>query len=537
MRRFPDVAHATLIAKTELRRAWRQFWEKGRLQQGVLGIAVLFGGLAVVGVAFGGYFAGSAIAADEVATPLDSAALVPAGIFTGVLLFTTYLTTVQLGDIDQRDALLTTVPHADVVGGIVGASFVRIGGLFVVPAVVGAGAFAVGVGSAPAFVLVVVSLALVMVSAYVLGFGVGMGLTHVFGRSALFVRFRWAIGSVAFIAYMWLVLANRIDDLLGPVVAVTRESPVAWFADLALLTVVDGTDPVHASVAALGGVVLVVGGVRFAVWVAGVHWYTDPVQTGGGSTESVTGGRLSSVIGRPAAWVATKSWLRARRAPLKLVYVAYPLFVLIQPIQGAVEAGRVTTTVPVIVAVYGAWATGAAFGLNPLGDEGAVLPITVTTGVGGRDVVLGLMAAGLVPGLLVTGVGTVVLGVASPLGVVAVAGLLVAVVVLCVGATAVATGIGVAFPRYEAAALGRSRSVVVPSTWGFLTYSVVLLVLAAPATAAQAPVVATWVGEFLGVGAAVVRVGGLVLTFVLLAPAAVVGWRHAVDVFDEYTVD
>lgn len=536
MSRFPNVGHARLIATTELRRAWRQFWGKGRLQQGVLGAALLFGGLAVVAVAFGGYLAGTAIDAGDVEAPLDAAALIPAGIFTGVLLFTTYLTTVQLGDIDQRDALLTTVPHADVVGGIVAASFVRVGGLFVVPAVVGAGAFAVAVGSVSAFVLVLGSMALVMGSAYVIGFGIGLGLTHLFGQSALFVRFRWAIGSLAFIAYMWLVLANRIDDVLAPIIELARDSPVAWFADLALVTVVGGADPVHAVVAGVGGVVLVVVGVRFAVWVAGIHWYADPVQTGGGSTESATGGQLASVIGRPAAWVATKSWLRARRAPLKLIYVAYPLFVLLQPVQGAVEAGRVTTTIPVIVGVYGAWATGAAFGLNPLGDEGAVLPITVTTGVSGREIVTGLMAAGLVPGLLLTGVGTVVLGVASPLSPLAVVGLTVGSLALCVGAAGVATGIGVAFPRYESASIGRSRSVVVPSTWGFLTYSVVLLVLAAPATAAQAPVVADAIAELLGVGSTTVHVGGLFVAFLLVAPAAWFGVRHAIDTFDDYTV-
>lgn len=536
MSRFPNIAHVRLIAATELRRAWRQFWEKGRLQQGVLGIAFLFGGVAMLAVVFGGYLAGSALTSGDVEAPLEAAALVPAGIFTGVLLFTTYLTAVQLGDIDQRDGLLTTVPHADVVGGLVVASFFRVGGLFVIPAVLGAVAFAVGVGSVSAFFLVVVSLVLVMVGAFVVGFGIGMGLTHVFGQSELFVRFRWAIGTVAFIAYMWVVFANRIDDVLGPVVTVIRDSPVAWFADLALLTVVDGTDPLHAVGAGVGGVVLVVAATRFTVWVAGLYWYADPVQTGGGSTESATGGGLARVIGRPAAWVTTKSWLRARRSPLKLIYVAYPVFVLIQPIQGAVEAGRVTTAIPVIVGVYGAWATGAAFGLNPLGDEGAVLPITVTTGVSGREIVVGLMAAGLVPGLMVTVVGTVVLGVASPLGVVAVVALTVGAVGVCIGAAAIAVGIGVAFPRYEAASVGRSRSVVVPSTWGFLTYSVVVLLLAAPATIAQAPFVADAVADGLSLGESTVRIGGVFVAFVLIVPAAWIGARHAIQSFEEYTI-
>lgn len=536
MRGFPTPRHAARIGVTELRRAWRQFLGKGRLQQGVLGVAVLFGAAALTGVAFGGFIAGNAVATGELADPLAVAALVPAAVFTGTVLFTTYLTAIQLGDIDQRDTLLTTVAHADVVGGVLFAAFVRIGGLFVVPAIVGAATFAVGVGSAATFILVAGSLLLVLVSAFVLGFGAGIGLTHVFGRSAVVVRHRLALGTVAFVGYMWLITTNRFEDLLGPLVALTRETPVGWFADLALLAVVPAADPVNAGLAAVGGVAVLVGGLRFVVWVAGVHWYADPVHAEAGTQSSVSRSRLAAVIGRPAAWVTTKSWLRARRSPLKLVYVAYPVFLLFQPVQTAVETGAVPATLPAVVAVYGAWATGAAFGLNPLGDEGAVLPITVTSGADGRAVVTGLLAAGLIPGATLTTLSTLGLALASPLTPVAVAGLTVGAFALCVGAAGVATGVGVSFPRYETARIARSRSVVVPSTWGFLTYSVVLLVLAAPATAAQVPVVTDAVVLATGVSRPVIRVGGVVVALALVAPVSWYGGRHAARRFDAYTI-
>mgnify|MGYP000651641033 CR=1 FL=1 len=537
MTRFPTPRHAALIAVTELRRGWRQFRGKGRVQQGVLGVAVAFGAVAVVAVAFGGYAAGSAVAADEVAAPLEVAALVPAAMFTGAVLFTTYLTAIQLGNVDQRDALLTTVPHADVVGGVVLAAFVRIGGLFVVPLVVGAAAFAVGVGSAVAFVLVAGSLLMVLVAAFVVGFALGLGATHLFGRSQVLVRHRLAIGMLGFIAYLWVLTSNRFDEVVAPLVTATRASPVAWFADLALVTVVPGADPVQAAVAAVGGVAVVVVGLRAAVWVAGVHWYADPVQAGPTAASSASPTLLARVLGQPAAWVAKKSWVRARRSPLKLVYVVYPLFVLFQPVQEAIRVGTVTATLPAVVAVYGAWATGAAFGLNPLGDEGAVLPITVTTGVRGRAVVTGLLAAGLVPGATVTTVATAALAIASPLEGLAVVGVTAGAAALCVGAAGVATGVGVEFPRYEAATVARSRSVVVPSTWAFLTYSVVLLVLAAPATAMQVPVVTEAVAAATGLSPAAVQIGGVAGAVVVIVPVAWYGIRSAERTFDAYTVD
>ncbi|MFB6104055.1 MAG: hypothetical protein ABEJ57_03065 [Halobacteriaceae archaeon] len=520
----------------ELRRSWRQFRTKGRIQQGVMVVALLFGGVAVVAVAVGGYAAGTAVAAGTVETPLEAGALVPAAVFTGTVLFTTYLTAIQLGSVDQRDALLTTVPHADVVGGIVLASFVRIGGLFVVPLIVAAAAFAVGVGDLGAFVLVTGSLGVVLVAAFVLGFALGLGATHLFGQSRFLVRHRLAIGGIGFLAYLWLLTTNRIDDILEPVVTATQASPVAWFADLALISVVPAANPLQATAAGVGGVILVVASLRAVVWVAGVHWYADPVQAGPTETSSTSATRLAGVIGHPAAWVAKKSWVRARRSPLKLVYVVYPLFVLFQPAQEAIRAGAVTATLPAVVGVYGAWATGAAFGLNPLGDEGAVLPITVTTGVDGRAVVTGLVAAGLVPGATVTLVATAALAIASPLSPLAVVGVTVGAVALCVGAAGVATGIGVAFPRYEAATVARSRSVVVPSTWAFLTYSVVLLVLAAPAIATQVPMLTAAVAAVTGVSPTVVQIGGVVVALALVTPVSWYGTRYAARRFDEYTV-
>jgi hypothetical protein len=50
------------------------------------------------------------------------------------------------------------------------------------------------------------------------------------------------------------------------------------------------------------------------------------------------------------------------------------------------------------VGFYGAWATGAAFALNPLGEEWPVLPMTLTSSIGGRTLGGGLWLAASCPG-------------------------------------------------------------------------------------------------------------------------------------------
>lgn len=535
--RLPQPRRSARIAVAELQVSWRSFREASRVQHAVMGIAGVFG-LLFVAVAVGGAFlAGRAVGAGEVPRPVEAAGLVPAAAFVGTLAFSTYLTAVQYGDSNILEGLLTTVPHRDVAGGLLVATFCRVWLVFVVPLLLGAVSFGIGAGNAAAVALALLTVLVVILPAYSMGFGLGLAVRHLFGQSETLVRYRAVLGVGAFLAYVALLATERVGEITQPVIAAASTSPISWVADLLLLSLAPAASPVRAAAALLGGVAGLLLGLLLTVRAAGILWYADPVEPGDGSVSSSGVGWLGVLVNRRSAWVARKSWLRARRAPLKLIYVAYPLFFLIEPVQSSLQSGTIATTLPAFTAVYGAWATGAAFGLNPLGDEGAVLPITATTGITGREMIRGLLVASLVPGLSVTVVLTGVLAVTSDLPALAAAAMTVGAAGLCVAAAGVSVGIGAAMPRFDAATVTRSRAVVVPSIWAFITYTIVVTVLATPATAAQIPAVATSVGSLTGLGGAGVQVLGLAVALVLVGLAATVGTRYGARRFDEFYLD
>lgn len=525
------------IARVEITVAWRAFRKKNRIQQGVLGVAMGFGLIALAAVIGAAFVTGTTVAAGQTPRPVKRAGLLSAALFVGTVAFSTYLTAVQYGDSNILEGLLTSVPYQDVALGLLIATFAQIGIVFLFPLIGAALAFGLGAGDPVSAVLSVAAVLVVFLPAYTVGFGAGLTVKHLFGQSPLLVRYRTPMGVSAFLGYLALLVTGSIDRVFQPVLDIAGNSPVAWAGDLALLSLGVGASPVQASAALLGGMLLGALGLLATVWGGEALWYTDPVETGGGRIGSVQVRGLSALMGREAAWVTMKSWLRARRAPLKVIYVVYPAVVLIEPVQSSLEAGSVAISLPALVAVYGAWMTGAAFGLNPLGDEGAVLPITVLTGVRGRVVVRGLMAAGLVPGLPVTVAVTAALAWASPLDPVAAVGMTVGAAALCVAATGIGVGVGTAFPRYDAASLTRSRSVVVPSTWAFLSYTVIVTVLAAPATVLQVPAVHRRIEDIAGVGTGTVQLSGLAVALVLVTLAALLGTRFGARRFDEYRLD
>ncbi|MDL0125094.1 hypothetical protein PNQ92_06675 [Halobacterium salinarum] len=530
----PNTHHAARIAATQLRIGWRKLRGKSVTHHFAVGLAVV----AVTAMTPGITWVVYANAQSVVDGASAIGTLVPAGIGVVTVVMTAYLTVLQIGDIDVRDGYLTTVPARDVVGGLLAAGYVRVAGMFVPPLIVASVGLAGGVGRPLALLSAPIAVLALTTTAYLVGFPIGMVIAYALGQSAFVDRYKGALGAGAFIAYLALLLTDSLWTVAGPVIEAARASPVAWYTDLALITV-PGADAsaLRAGAALAGSVGVAALGVLASVRVSERRWYDDGAHADVRTTDSARSGRLDGVLGRPAAWVARKSWLRARRAPIKLLYVVYPVFVLFGPIQNSIAAGRVTATLPATLTLYAAWATGALFALNPLGDEGAVLPVTATSGVAGRDVVAGLVAASALVGTPVSIAVAVVLGVLSPLSPVAVACLAVGGVVLPALAATVAAGVGASFPKYEATSMTRSREVVVPSLWSFGVYTIVFLLSAGIATGAQSPAVGSVLGGALGVSTAVVHVAGLAVGLAVAGACAVVAGRNAVRAFDGYTAD
>ena len=533
----PDAGHAASIAYNELRVGWRKVRDKSAAQLAAYGFVTLLMVVFTAAATWLASLAGREFVADPSAAG-ELVGLVPAGVGVFTLTMAAYLTALQLGDIDVRDGYLTTVPARDVVGGLLAAGYLRAAGFFAGPLLVAGAGFAAGAGAPLAFLSVAVAVLALTATTYLVGFPVGGAVAYLLGQSEFVDRYKTALGAAAFLAYIALLLTDNLYAVAQPVVEAAQTSPIAWYADLALLPV-PGADAnaLEAAAVLVGSLVVGVGAVLASVRVSERRWYDDAAHAEARATDSAASGRLDGVLGRRTAWVARKSWLRARRAPIKLVYVTYPVFVLFAPIQGSVEAGRVTASLPATVTLYAAWATGALFSLNPLGDEGAVLPITVTSGVSGRQFVGGLVTASALLGTPVTLALAAALGVLGPLEPVAVACLVVAGAVLPGLAATVAAGVGTSFPKYEATSITRSREAVVPSLWAFGVYTIVFLLTAGVATGAQTPLLAAELGDLLGVSSAVINVGGLVVGLALAGVAAAVASRNAVAAFDDYTAD
>lgn len=533
---LPRRRRSAQIARAELRVGWRKWREKSLLQQGVLAFGGLFWLLltAVGGVLGAGV--GEALVSGEVDTPLETAAILPAGLFVGVIGFSAYMTALQYDRSDIQAGLLTTVPHRDVVGGLIIATFLRVWVFLMLPFIAAAVSVGFGAHSPPTVILAITAFLCVLLPGYVLGFATGLGIKHLLGQSEVVDRYRSLLAIFAMAAYIGLIATESLDTVIGPLVAVAQDSPIAWTVHLALLPVVDSASVLRGGMVVGLSLGLTGIGIWSAVRSAESLWYADPV-TSVTQTKSTTASRLlGQFIGYPSAWVATKSWLRARRAPLKLIYIVYPVFLIIDPIGSSISSGTVSVALPAFTAIYGAWATGAAFGLNPLGDEGAVLPITVTSGVTGLEVVRGLMAACLVPGLPVTVGLTGVLALASPMTIIGALGIAIGGGLLCVAAAGLAVGVGTAFPRYDAASLTRSREAVVPSMWAFVVYSLLVLVLATPATVVYLPGISDWIGDLLGLEMLGVFLSGLGLALLLVGIVSLLGIRYCARAIEGYTV-
>lgn len=526
-------AHVSDIARTELLRRKRSIEGSsqaiGLLLSGLFGL--LFGLFAV-----GGLF----VFARSVSThpqALAQTQTVAGGVFGVAAAFAAVRTAQGTTVPSDADALLSSVSHREAVAGYLLTELTLLVGVPTPFVVLGSIAFGIGAGSAASVGLVALSLLSLGILGVLCGVGVGIGVRVLIARSPVLARFRTAIGVTLMLAYVAVVFNESAQSAFTPLLGVIGASPVGWYGDLALLAVTEAS-----VVRAVGAVGLTLGGIPAVSGVCGLLagrlWYQRPVapSTATGSSEM---GRLPIAaipVSRPMAHVIHKTWLRARRTPLRLVYVVYPLFLLVPSLQNLTTLSA-PAYLPGVIAFYGAWATGAAFTLNPIGDEGPVLPVTLTTPVHGRTFIGALCLAGLVVGLPATVIGSLLVGLVVPLSTPALAGVGVAGVVLSVTASAIAVGAGTAFPRLDPASITRSREAIVPSVFAFGLFSLVFGLVSVPALLAVIPPIRRALANALGVGATPLLAVGIGSTAVLGAIAGGIAFSAAVGAFEDYYIE
>jgi len=559
--RRPALSRALRIARVEVRRSVRRI-RSSTVRTASFGFVLLF--WVVLPTVGGGYLAyrfGRTLPEPPVPfSVLDAVRGATAVGWVGLAVLAASRAAGRRGELDAEAGILTTVPARDAALGLLLAEYGRVALVVAVPVLAIAGALAAGSGALAPLVALPATAALVLGVALSLGFVAGMAVKWVTLRTPWLARHRTALLVAAAGLYVLAVVSETFDEALAFLRQALRDTPLAWFGDAAALGLPGvGASPARAVGAAAVAAVALPALAAVAVRAATALWYVDPVQAGGDGAPDRTDAAgahapaasrgasaarerdagpvdrlLAGAVARPTRTVTRAVWRRTRRAPIRLLYVAYPLFFLYAPLRTAFESG-VPTSLPVLVALYGAWAVGAAV-LNPLGDEGSVLPATLLSGIDGRQFVAGHVLSAALIGVPVVAAATALTVALSPLAPARWIALTAASALLVVAESALAVGIGTLFPRFGTVELFRSREVTVPSKGAFAAYSLALVAGAGGAVVAVLPPVAEVASALAGVpqGTVAVAGGGLALAVGAVGPA--VAYRYAVRAFETHAM-
>ncbi|HKL29912.1 MAG TPA: hypothetical protein VJ898_11695 [Natrialbaceae archaeon] len=552
------IRHGVRIARIDVVRgirkntATRLFWIRILLYVGLVGVPGLLAGYVA-------YLGGQELAAGRSLASIETVELfrtIVAFVWAFAFLIVTFRTVGGRGYPTTARVLLATVPVRDVVLGILLAEM-AFATIWMVPFAVASGVgFAVGAGTLSPLLTVPATAAVVIASTVVIGFTVGIILRQFATRVGFVVRHKAALSLLLIATYFMLLTTDRLELLFESLAPAMRSSPIGWGGDLSVLGM-PGVDPSPGlaigwiGLAALLVPTLVVVGGR----VAAFHWLSDPSVPVEPSSERVgppvpveRSGILTVVIpalvGKPMGALVRVAWWRAIRAPMKFVYVAYPLLFVGAILVDVIETGGVPASLPAVVLIAVAWGSGVLFVLNPLGDQGRALPATIMTGITGRQFVRGHLLATLLVTLPLGLVATIATVLVSPLD----SATALVVVLLCpaviVASATLAVGIGTAFPRFTATSVTRSTRVVLPSSVAVLAYSVTfgLGIGSGAAVYSQevrqlAATFLSWALPFgLSVSTGLLYSGSIVILVpVLFTPF--LAYRYAVRRFDAVTLD
>ena len=480
------LRHGRTIAVVDVRRTLRKAVET----KTQLLAFIIFVGLFGAGAGYGSYRFGRELGLGTTLPLPWSTVEIARGGFALLWTFMTVIIAIRVvgtrGELENEVGLLSAVPTREAVVGML-FSESMLAGSYAVPLALAAGiGYAVATGMWGLVLSLPLATALAVVIAIAVGYPLGLGVRHVVTRIGFVARNRTVLIVLAFVAYMALVTSGALGSIVVTVFEPMQQAPTGWFADVALAGTGEVTiDAARAGVAVLLTPVLLTASAIVTTSIADRHWFADSVLTGTPEEENEPGEPargfsrfeeiIADAVGRPTAAVTVLAWKRAVRAPLKLLYVAYPLLFVTGFLSDIVQTGEVPSFAVGFTLVFVAWAGAVVFTLNPLGDQGAALPATVLSRIDGQQFVGAHMLAGAI---VVVPLGTAItaaVALLSPLE----AGLVVAVILatpvsVLVG-SAFAVGVGMAFPRYDAVNITRSTKAVVPSLFAFVVFSLYLL--------------------------------------------------------------
>ncbi|WP_238386788.1 hypothetical protein [Natrialba swarupiae] len=536
-----SLSHVHAIGRIELRRQWRAIQENPTQL-----VAFLFAGIFFIPMAFGGlagaFFFGHSIASGSLESPRSWGRLVfvYAWIFAaGFGGYRAYSTALRP---DRLDGMLTTVSHREFLGGLVYSEVLLWGIPAVVYSALASIAFAAGVRSVAAIPFFLLAFALALSTALAAGHLVALAVRNAGVRSRLLTRLRTVVFILIGLVYFAVIFTQNFAAVLDPLLWALEPTPVGWYGDLALLGTASEVSLVRAIGAVVSSVVFLLACVSVLPRFAELLWYTDGIHVEH-EVESATGSpataesRLAAVLPRSAVGVVWTDWRRAKRAPITLSFVLYPLVLLINPILTVVRTGTVGSSFPLWIALCSAWVAGVLFSLNVVGSEGAVLPTTLLSDEPGRAVVVGHAFAGAALLAPIAAPATLALSLLSPHSIGTTLSLTLGTVVLVACAGLIASGIGASIPKFEAVNVSRSTRAVVPSVVAFGVFSVVLSVIAVPLLAGHSVLVGGGIASLLGTSHALVAAASTAVTGAIALSVGALSARHAVRTVDSYHFD
>ena len=400
--------------------------------------------------------------------------------------------------IEAEELMLTTVSARTVAGGLFLAELLRILTYLGLPVLVLTGVGVVLFGSPVSFFLVPMAALLFAATAVVTGTMCGYAVVWLVATSAFITRHKTILGIAASLFLMGGYFLFFFPQIGGVSQASLAWLPIGWFTDIALIgTPFMGSLLRSAGVLFSSVVLLVIGGIIVEREVLAL-WFNEPVSVdtresaresfvaeSEASTQTFRHDTLSAAvkplivprtISTPARHVAEWVLLRTRRDPNRLTFLLIPVFAIGSSlVSSTLQSGSIQAFAAPVCVILLPWLAGALFAMNPFGDEGAVLPVTLTA-ISGNQYVRGLMVPGLIFGLPVVIVVISIAGVFSPYTAIEQVVLVVLGMYLTCVSVATTPAIGMALPRFSAISVGQSREVLPPRMSAVVLHMVLILV-------------------------------------------------------------
>ncbi|WP_311172296.1 TetR family transcriptional regulator [Halobellus ordinarius] len=503
--------HALRVGVFEFRRSVRAIWQD-KARAFLMAAGLVFPSLMLVGFIY--LFSGAIRNVGTVSLPPVARGTVALLWLFGVFIATQRVVSAR-PRIDAEQLMLTTVSARTVVGGLLVAETLRVLAYLGLPVVVLTGGVVYLFGSLVSMLLIPLAAILLGLTAVLVGMVLGYAIALLIATSPFVARHKTVLGGIAVVVAIGGYLLITLPQFGG----VGQESlavlPVGWFVDLAVIGSPAQGSMTRAGVAVGGSLLVVIGGIVLVEREATRLWFTDPVsgekktdvdpehttpEQDGTRTvlaDAIVPLGIPRGVSQPTRRVAQWTLLRTRRDPRRLNFLLLPVVMVGSGLfSSGMQAASPWMVFAPAAAVLLPWMAGATFAMNPLGDEGTVLPVTLIS-VSGASYVRGLMLPGLLFGIPIVVLVTAGAALVGPFELPVAIGLVGVSLLTTLVAVTTAPAVGLWFPRFSAISIGQSREVIPPR---LLTTALHFLGVTIPATVLVVLLIEPQLGQTLIAG-------------------------------------